>query len=263
MKAFMNGIVDRMSFRNPTASGQTTRPPVLGRVAIVTFDDADNQNIVLNFAEEASELRASIKARIAALPGTAFTSPSKGSYKTTIKNQIERVLDWVVDRVRANHVNGEDLEGHAWDSPGQAFDKIETNIVLISDKSFLEKQNIKSPKQVKELDLTCSALKSKGAGENARIRAQFAARMDEVEKYSRPFYEWVELNGGQRVNGLCPDATGSNWTTPLSVGQPLDPKSTTKCAGRGLTGRQPSFTRTGARCCATPASLCRPSAKRN
>ena len=48
MKAFMKGVVDRMTFRSATAAPGT---PSLGRVAIVYFDDHNNQKPILAFGE--------------------------------------------------------------------------------------------------------------------------------------------------------------------------------------------------------------------
>ena len=109
-----------------------------------------------------------------------------------------QVLETVVDSKTANLVNGRDLKNHSWDYAANQFDPIETVVILLTDKSFLTTQNIER----KELDLTCAELGSKPPQEKTRLESLLVDNVNHIEKFSRPFYEWVELRGDRLVNGL-------------------------------------------------------------
>ena len=59
-----------MTFR----SASTAASKSLGRVAIVTFDEENNQKHILTFNDRASEVQTTVKDVIAALPGTLLPS---------------------------------------------------------------------------------------------------------------------------------------------------------------------------------------------
>ena len=45
--------------------------------------------------------------------------------------------------------------------------------------------------------------------EKKRLEALLVDNVNEIEKFTRPFYEWVELAGGRLVNGLARSTTAS------------------------------------------------------
>ena len=230
-KAFMDAVVARMSFRSKA------QKVALGRVGITTFGDDNVQSQILKLTDNSSELLDTVRATIKALPGTAFDNLSQGKYTTELKVQIEKVLEGVVDNRRANTVNGKNVHNHSWDYQNQGFRQVETVVILLTDKSFLKVQSIGTTATDTELGMTCTELDGQGAKEKARLSAKMVAAANTAERFTRPFYEWVELNAKRAANGVAKTTTTATRKRQARAATTTVTTTTTTTVASGKLGK--------------------------